>query len=69
MNCPLTVVLIRAGTLDDSSAYAIGLRETLLGTTPAGSAVLGAKELLQPAELREFNLGADPVRDRSEEVV
>jgi hypothetical protein len=65
MNCPLMVVLIRAGTLDDSSAYATGLREMLLGTTPAGSAVLGAKELLQPAELREFNLGPDPVRDLS----
>jgi hypothetical protein len=65
MNCPLMVVLIRAGTLDDSSAYAIGLREMLLGTTLAGSAVLGAKELLQPAEFREFNLGPDPVRDLS----
>ncbi len=65
MNCPLMVVLVRAGTLDDSSAYVVSLREMLLGTTPAGSAVLGAKELLQPAELREFNLGADPVRDFS----
>jgi len=52
MNSPLIVALIRAGNSDDSLPYASRLREILLGIATNGVGV--PRELLQPAELREY---------------
>jgi len=59
MNSPLMVALLRAGNSEDSCPYVSRLREVLLGLTANG---LGpSRELLQPAELREYLLDSrDP---------
>ena len=54
MKSPLMVVLIRVGNSEDSSPYVSRLREILLGISANG--VGASRELLQPAELREYSL-------------
>lgn len=59
MKSPLLVVLVRLGKPDESQPHANMLREIFLGPDTMGSAGVGAKELLQTAELREFVFDED----------
>jgi hypothetical protein len=57
MNSPLMVVLIRVGSADDTGPYIAHLRPLLV----EGNQSTGPRELLQPAELREFvQAGSQP---------
>ncbi len=59
MKSPLLVVLVRLGSPGESEPYTNMLREIFVGPPTMGGAGIGAKELLQAAELREFDFGDD----------
>jgi hypothetical protein len=61
MKTPLLVIILRRGEAADTELYAKVLRETFVGPVTTDVTAL-PKELLQAAELREFDLdGATPI--------